>query len=132
MGWIGSNQVGSSKFDLFVGRVRLGSNPVGQGWVGSNFRWVGSGAGDDQFSDLRDNVASSQIEHPLPESMSCEEERARHKALRVPSSTKNPLQFWSDNAATYPILSRIQPVAFLAFQLVQRSRKKTFRQWAIP
>jgi hypothetical protein len=59
----------------------------------------------DPFADLRDNLASSQVEHPLAESLSCEEELARYKALRVPSASKNPLQFWRDNTAAYPILA---------------------------
>jgi hypothetical protein len=59
----------------------------------------------DPFADLRDNLAASHEECPPDESISCEEELARYKALRVPTSNKNPLQFWSDNAAAYPILS---------------------------
>lgn len=60
---------------------------------------------DDPFADLRDNLSASHEVYPPDESISCEEELARYKALRVPTSYKNPLQFWGENAAAYPILS---------------------------
>ena len=59
----------------------------------------------DPFADLRDDRSASQQENLPADNISSEEELERYKVLRVPSTIKNPLQFWCQRAAEYPILA---------------------------
>ena len=60
---------------------------------------------NDPFADMRDSGAASMVAHStnMP---TAEDELAKYKALRLPpTSRKNPLVFWRENAAEFPLMS---------------------------
>ena len=89
----------------------MNSPPNSSTWM--NSPWMNSPgfaqkkAWSDPFADMWDNQPVANDGPLLPQTISCEEELARYKALRVPSSNsqQNPVVFWRDNAAAYPLLA---------------------------
>lgn len=68
----------------------------------------------DPFDELRDlNTAAAAATYSSSSSdqrsliSSCEEELSSFKALRLPATPKNPLMFWKDQVAEFPILAEV-------------------------
>jgi hypothetical protein len=60
---------------------------------------------DDPFADMRDGGAASMVAHSTDEP-TAEDKLAKYKALRLPpTSRKNPLLFWRENASEFSLMS---------------------------
>jgi hypothetical protein len=60
---------------------------------------------DDPFADMRDGGAASMVAH-FTDEPTAEDKLAKYKALRLtPTSRKNPLLFWRENASKFSLMS---------------------------
>jgi hypothetical protein len=60
---------------------------------------------NDPFADMRDGGAASMVAHATDEP-TAEDKLAKYKALRLPpTSRKNPLLFWGENAFEFSLMS---------------------------
>jgi hypothetical protein len=60
---------------------------------------------DDPLADLRDGGAASMVAHSTDEP-TAKDKLAKYKALRLtPTSRKNPLLFWRENASEFSLMS---------------------------
>jgi hypothetical protein len=60
---------------------------------------------DDPFADMRDGGVASMVAHTTDEP-TAEDKLVKYEALRLtPTSRKNPLMFWHENASEFSLMS---------------------------